>query len=50
MILYIIDCITTTGIHKEIKGFKTPNDAYKYIIEHPEEDFGDYPLVLLNSE
>lgn len=36
--------------HKEVHGFRTPKEAECYMKNHPEENFGDYPLILIDSE
>ena len=36
--------------HKEIHGFRTPKEAECYMKNHPEENFGAYPLILTDSE
>lgn len=36
--------------HKEIHGFRTPKEVECYMKSHQEENFGDYPLILIDSE
>lgn len=36
--------------HKEIHGFRTPKEVECYMKSHQEENFGDYPLILTDSE
>lgn len=36
--------------HKEIHGFRTPKEAECYMKSHQEENFGEYPLILTDSE
>jgi hypothetical protein len=48
--MYRLDYYNKDGIHKEIYGFKTPKEAECYMKNHPEESFGEYPLILTDSE
>ena len=48
--MYRLDYIDQNGQQKEIHGFRTPQDAKNYMKEHKEEDFGEYPLILYDSE
>lgn len=48
--MYRLDYYDKNGDNKIIHGFKTPKDAEEYMENHPEEDFGKYPLILTDSE
>ena len=48
--MYRLDYYDKDGYHKEIHGFKTPKEAEYYMQKHPEEIFGEYPLILFDSE
>ena len=48
--MYRLDYYDKVGNNKEIHGFKTPKDAEFYMRNHPEEVFGNYPLILVDSE
>lgn len=48
--MYRLDYYNKNNEPKEIHGFKTPKDAEDYMKNHPEETFGDYPLILYDSE
>ena len=47
--MYRLDYYDIDGNHKEIHGFKTPKEAEYYMKKH-EEIFGEYPLILFDSE
>ena len=48
--IYRLDYYDKDGNHKEIHGFRTPKEAECYMKNHPEEIFGKYPLILVDSE
>ncbi len=48
--MYRLDYYDKDSNHKEIHGFKTPKEAECYMKNHPEESFGEYPLILTDSE
>lgn len=48
--MYRIDYYDKNGNNVLIHGFKKPRDAEKYMKDHPEEDFGDYPFILADSD
>ena len=47
--MYMLDYYNNDE-HKEIHGFRTPREAEYYMKNHPEENFGDYPLILTDSK
>lgn len=48
--MYRLDYYDKDDNHKEIHGFKTPKETECYMKNHPEEIFGKYPLILVDSE
>ena len=48
--MFRLDYINKKLEKKEIHGFKTPKDANDYMKNHQEEDFGENPLILYDSE
>lgn len=48
--MYRLDYYDKNGNHKEVHGFKAPKEAECYMKNHPEEFFGMYPLILVDSE
>lgn len=48
--MYRLDYYDKNGNNKIIHGFKNPKEAEIYMERHIEEDFGKYPLILIDSE
>lgn len=48
--MYRLDYYNENVKNEQIHGFQTSKEAERYMQNHPEEDFGQYPLILSDSE